>query len=168
MLDAFGNLSNMSPHTFELRQLFLKTRLSTLVSRLPTSAHHSRRHHSREEIEQPETVHCDNESMAIVPSGLVHQAQLDADIERAIKKIGPEAVHVSYRLDTDSTGEPSIFFRIVLAEGATGEDQLPEVTGRIAATLFDEIHPYENWGLIPYINYGSEAEWRKSEAGRTR
>lgn len=43
-------------------------------------------------------------------SGLVHQAQLAADIERARKKVGPEAVNVSYRLDTDSTGEPSIFF----------------------------------------------------------
>ena len=106
--------------------------------------------------------------MAIVPSGLVHQAQLAADIERAKTKVGPEAVDVSYRLDEDSTGEPSIFFRIILADWATVEGQLPEVTGRIAATLRDEIHPYENWGLFPYFNYGSEAEWRKSAAGRTR
>src|SRR3954470_14091578 len=115
-----------------------------------------------------EPARCDNEGMAIVPSGLVHQAQLAADIERAKEKLGPEALDVSYRLDKDSTGEPSIFFRIVLADWATEEDRLPEVTGRIAAALFDEIRPYENWGLSPYFNYGSESEWRKSKAGRAR
>lgn len=115
-----------------------------------------------------EAAHYDNEGIAIVGSGLVIQAQLAADIERAKKRIGPEAVDVSYRLDADSTGEPSIFFRIILADWATREDQLPEVTGRIAATLFDEIHPYENWGLFPYFNYGREADWRKSEGERKR
>ncbi|MBI4909287.1 MAG: hypothetical protein HY820_37055 [Acidobacteria bacterium] len=106
--------------------------------------------------------------MAIVPGGLVHQAQLAADVEQAKRKVGPEAVDVLYRLDVDSTGEPSIFFRIILADWATAEEHLTEVTSRIAATLRDEIRPYENWGLQPYFNYGSEGEWRKREGGRAR
>jgi hypothetical protein len=31
--------------------------------------------------------------MAIFSSGLVHQGQLDAEVEGAIHKLGPEAVH---------------------------------------------------------------------------
>jgi hypothetical protein len=96
--------------------------------------------------------------MAIVPSGHVQQSQLAAEVERAKTKLGPEAVDVSYRLDADSTGEPSIFFRIILADWATAEDNLSAVTGRIATTLFREIRPFENWGLHPYFNFGSSSE----------
>jgi hypothetical protein len=41
----------------------------------------------------------------MVPSGFVHQGQLDAEIKNAIGKLGPEAVHVTYNLGADSTGE---------------------------------------------------------------
>lgn len=97
-------------------------------------------------------------NMAIVPSGSVQQAQLAADVEMAKAKLGPEAIDVSYRLDVDSTGEPSIFFRIILADWATAEENLSAVTGRIATTLFKEIRPFENWGLHPYFNFGDSAE----------
>ncbi|HVW84009.1 MAG TPA: hypothetical protein VHB50_04995 [Bryobacteraceae bacterium] len=96
--------------------------------------------------------------MAMVPGGFARQVQLESAIEKAKAKLGPEAVGLSYRLDADSTGEPSIFFRIILAESATTENTLAEVTGRIATTLFDEIRPYENWGLHPYFNFGLRPE----------
>lgn len=96
--------------------------------------------------------------MAIVPSGLVQQAQLASAIENAKAKLGPAAVDLSYRLDADATGEPSIFFRIILAEWATAENTLAEVTGKISTTLFDEIRPYEDWGLHPYFNFGLQPE----------
>jgi hypothetical protein len=97
----------------------------------------------------------------MVPSGFVHQSQLDAEIKNAIGKLGPEAVHVAYNLGADSTGEPSIFFRIVLDDAATREDTLTEVTGRIADILFDEVRPIENWGLHPYFNFRSQSEQRR-------
>lgn len=97
----------------------------------------------------------------MVPSGFVHQGQLDAEIKNAVEKLGPEAVHVSYNLGADSTGEPSIFFRIVLADAAVREDTLTEITGRIAATLFDEIRPIENWGLHPYFNFRSQSDQQR-------
>ena len=99
--------------------------------------------------------------MPMVPSGFVHQAQLDSEIKNALRKLGPEAVHVAYNLGEDSTGEPSIFFRIVLTDAATREDTLAEVTGRIATILFDEVRPIENWGLHPYFNFRSESEQQR-------
>jgi hypothetical protein len=35
---------------------------------------------------------------------------------------------------------------------------LAEVTGRITGTLFEELHPYENWGLVPYFAFRSFSE----------
>jgi hypothetical protein len=99
--------------------------------------------------------------MPMVPSGFVHQGQLDAEIKSAVGKLGPEAVHVAYNLGADSTGEPSIFFRIVLADAAAREETLTEITGRIATILFDEVRPIENWGLHPYFNFRSQSEQKR-------
>jgi len=96
--------------------------------------------------------------MAMVPTGFVHQAQLVSEIAKAIRKLGKEAVRVNYSLGTDSTGESAIFFRIVLTDAASREDKLADVTGRIATILFDEIRPYENWGLLPYFSFRSKSE----------
>jgi hypothetical protein len=79
--------------------------------------------------------------MPLVSTGL---GQLDAEIKSAVGKLGPEAVHVAYRLREDSTGDPSIFFRIVLADSAFREKSLTEVTNSIATTLIDEVRPIEN------------------------
>jgi hypothetical protein len=94
----------------------------------------------------------------MVPTGFVHQTQLANEIEKAKRKLGKEAVRVNYSLGTDSTGESSIFFRIVLTDAASREDKLAEVTGRIAKALFDEVRPYENWGLLPYFSFRSKSE----------
>ena len=100
-------------------------------------------------------------NMPRVPSGFVHQGQLDAEIKNAIRKLGPEAVHVAYSLGTDSTDEPSIFFRIVLSDSAAREDTITEATGRISTILFDEVRPIENWGLHPYFNFRSQSEQQR-------
>jgi hypothetical protein len=97
----------------------------------------------------------------MVPTGIVHQTQLAGEIAKAIRKLGKEVVRVSYSMGTDSTGELSIFFRIVLADAASSEDKLAEVTSRIAAILFDEIRPQENWGLLPYFSFRSKSEQEK-------
>lgn len=96
--------------------------------------------------------------MPMVPSGFVHRGQLDAEIKNARRKLGPEAVDLFYNLDADSTGEPSIFFNIVLADAATREETLADTTGIIAMALFDELRPIENWGLHPYFNFRSQSE----------
>jgi len=97
-------------------------------------------------------------SMPTVPAGFVHQTQLANQIAKAVRKLGKDAVRVNYSLGADSTGEPSIFFRIVLTDAASREDKLAEVTGRIAAALFDELRPHENWGLLPYFSFRSKSE----------
>lgn len=99
----------------------------------------------------------DNE-IVHVPTGFVNQAQLGVLISHAAQHLGPEVVHVAYSLGPDSTGEPSVFFRILLADGYIHDDTIADLTGRIAGDLFDAVRPMENWGLRPYFNFRSKSE----------
>ena len=100
--------------------------------------------------------------MPIVPIGFVHQGQLDREVEKAVAKLSTrEVVRVSHSVGVDSTGEPAIFFRIVLTDSASKADALADVTGHVSATLFDELRPHENWGLIPYFSFRSKSEQDK-------
>ena len=84
-----------------------------------------------------------------------HQGELRSDLDNAISTLGPEVVNVTYRLDTDSTGDPAIYFHILLADWAVDtEDRIADTTGRIAAKLFDEAHLGAKWGPQPYFNWG--------------
>jgi hypothetical protein len=96
--------------------------------------------------------------MPMVRSGYVDQAQLDIEVANAIPKLGKEVVRLRHSVGTDTGGEPSIFFRIVLSDEAAREDVLSDVTRRIRTILFEEIRPYENWELIPYFSFRSKSE----------
>lgn len=90
--------------------------------------------------------------------GLIHQSELAEQIRLAKFNLGPDVEHVAYRIREDSTGEPSIFFRITLVDSATSENVIADVTGRVAETLFNAIHPVDNWGLRPYFNFRSHSD----------
>jgi hypothetical protein len=93
-----------------------------------------------------------------VPTGYVNQAQLGDLVAEVAGRLGPAVAHVAYRLGPDSTGEPSLFFRILLADPYIREETIADLTGRISKALFDAIRPVENWGLRPYFNFRSKSE----------
>lgn len=98
-------------------------------------------------------------AMPIIPSGLIHRAQVDREIAKAVRKLRKsDVVRVYHSIEADWSGEPAIYFRIVLTDPASVESNLMAVTSRITATLSDELRPYENWGLIPYFSFRSKSE----------
>ena len=96
--------------------------------------------------------------MEPIPSGYINQGQLATDVERAKLKLGTEVVRVRHNVGADTSGDPSLFFRVILKDSSIREDTLADLTGQIAAVFFDELRPYENWGLIPYFSFRSESE----------
>jgi hypothetical protein len=94
----------------------------------------------------------------VVPSGYINQAHLAAEIERVRQKLGPEVVHLKYSVGPDTGGEASIYFWIVLTDSASRRENLGDVTEKIVTLFFDELHPYENWGLNPYFSFRSQSE----------
>lgn len=97
-----------------------------------------------------------------VPTGFVNQAELDDAVSQAAKALDSREVRdVRFTLGSDSSGEPSIFFGILLTPYASHESRLADVTGRVASVLFDQLQPYNHWGLQPYFNFtSSQAHFR--------
>ena len=97
-------------------------------------------------------------ALPLVASRFVSEQQIDKAITAFVRRLGPEVVRVRYDISEDWTGDPAIFFRVVLTDQATREDRLGKVTTRIRAALEDKLKPRERWGLIPFIHFRSKSE----------
>jgi len=95
--------------------------------------------------------------MPTISRGFVDQGQLRDEVAQAARALeAGEVRDVQFSLGNDSSGEPAIFFGILLTPYGSQESRLAEVTGRVAAALFDRIQPYNRWGLQPYFNFTSD------------
>jgi len=95
---------------------------------------------------------------ADVPAGYLHLGHLGTIVKEASALLGPEVLHVAYTIRPDSTDEPSIFFRILLADSAFREETIIHLTRGIAESLLAAVRPLEDWGLRAYFNYRTKSE----------
>jgi hypothetical protein len=94
----------------------------------------------------------------IIPAGYLNLSHIGPIVAEAAQHLGPEVVHVAYRLRPDSTGEPSIYFRILIDDRYFSEDTIARLTNRISTALRDAVRPLEDWGLRPYFNYKTKSD----------
>jgi hypothetical protein len=92
-----------------------------------------------------------------VPSGFVNQQEIEAGVRRAAEALSPTVVRIRYSLGTDWTGDPSIFFRIVLTDEAAKRQRLGEIAQNVALSLEREVKNEEH-GLRAYVNFRSLSE----------
>jgi hypothetical protein len=91
------------------------------------------------------------------PTGFVNQAQLEGAVSGAAQTLDSREVReVRFSLGADANGEPSIFFGILLTPYAVHASRFADVTARVATALFDQLQPYNRWGLQPYFNFTSD------------
>lgn len=98
--------------------------------------------------------------MAIVPKVFINQSEVDTAVQRAAKALTQSVVRIRYDLGTDWTGDPSIFFRIVLKDEAARKAKLNEIANEISLMLMREVKPDEH-GLHSYFNFRSAEEQDK-------
>ena len=92
-----------------------------------------------------------------VQTKFVNQAELEGAVAEAATLLDPREVReVRFTLGTDSSGEPSIFFGILLTPYASHNLRLANVTGKVSTALFEHLQPYNHWGLQPYFNFTSD------------
>ena len=96
--------------------------------------------------------------MAIVSSGFVTESQVSEEVAKASRKLGEDVVQVRYNLGSDWTGDPSIYFRIVLTDASSKEEVVGEVADRVRTILSEELRIRENWGLNSYFNFCSKSD----------
>ncbi len=96
-----------------------------------------------------------------VPKAFAQQAQFEAAVEQAAKWLAPNVVNIIPTLDNDWSGEPAVFFMVILADEASHRDQLLSVSNRVLQAIIQEVQPFEEWGVLPYFNFRSQSEQAK-------
>ncbi len=95
--------------------------------------------------------------MPVVPRGFVNPNQIDAGVQRARQALAPAVVRIRYGLDNDWSGEPSVFFRVVLSDEAIRKEKLDEIDRRVKLTVLHEVQA-EELGLHSYFNFRTLSE----------
>jgi hypothetical protein len=94
----------------------------------------------------------------IIPRAHAEQEQFAAAIAEVERQLHPDVVYIRHSLGNDWTGEPSVFFRVLLSDAAGTRDQLLNVTNRIETAIVWQVEPLEQWGVLPSFNYRSQSE----------
>ena len=102
----------------------------------------------------------DNSSVPPVLKGIVNQQEIAQAVQRAANALAPTVVRIRYDFGSDWTGDPSIFFRIILADEAARKAKLSETAQTITLALLREVNAEEQ-GLHAYFNFRSLSELSK-------
>jgi hypothetical protein len=95
--------------------------------------------------------------MSSVRKHLSSQQDIESAVQRAAKSLAPTVVRVRFDTGFDATGEPSIFFRIVLSDKAAKDPKLSDTAQRISLKIMNEVRTDEK-GLHAYFNFRSVSE----------
>jgi hypothetical protein len=69
-----------------------------------------------------------------------------------------EVVKWDYAFDTDWSGEPAIFFRVVLTDAASDPQTLGRITTAFIKAITQNVDPLNEWDLLPYYSFRSQSE----------
>ena len=98
-----------------------------------------------------------------VPAAFVQQSQFEAEIQRTARQLAPAVLRIDSTLGDDWTGEPAVFFMVILEDSATAPDRLLKEANRASRAIVQEVQPLERWGVLPYFNFRSQSEHAQME-----
>lgn len=94
----------------------------------------------------------------MVPKAFVHQREFADAVERVEQKLGDRVIRIRHALDYDSTGDPAVYFRVVMPDASLADDKLLETTRHVSFVIEHELQPQEQWGVYPYFRFRSQSE----------
>jgi hypothetical protein len=98
----------------------------------------------------------DNKAM-YVPPAFIKPAQFRAAVARVERRF-PQVVRIIPEFRDDWTGEPSVFFMVILDDAAASHDQLLKISNQVSDTIDRQVQPREKWGLFSYFNFRTRSE----------
>jgi len=95
------------------------------------------------------------------PRAFAREAEFLDAVARVARQLSPDVVEIRTTFGHDWTGEPSVFFMVILADTVTGPDQLLKMYHRVEDGIDRQVEPLEQWGVIPYFSARSKSEQHK-------
>lgn len=92
-----------------------------------------------------------------VPTGIVKQTEIENRVRALERELAPDVVRIRHDIGEDWSGDPSIFFRVLLSDSAASEGRVWEVTDHVRDRLQNEFD-FSELGLLSYVNFRSESE----------
>ena len=85
---------------------------------------------------------------------------LEKQVQEIEKRFPGEVVGIRYSVGDDWSGDPAIFFRVLLTETASRRDVIGDIAYRVKRVLSDIVY-LDSPDYFPYVNYRSESEQEK-------
>lgn len=88
----------------------------------------------------------------------VDEKEVAARVAELERKFAPDVVRIRYTIQNDYSGDPAIYFRVLLTDEASRPPGLYKLTRKIDDTIWDEVDSLNRWGRFPYVWYRSVSE----------
>jgi hypothetical protein len=82
-------------------------------------------------------------------------------VKAAEEKFAPDVVRIRYHTGFDWSGDPAIFFRILLSDNASRRENLGDITARVRREIFNEFLRLGDSEYYPYTTFRSKSEQDK-------
>jgi|SRR5947209_7328371 len=86
--------------------------------------------------------------------------EFEQNVQQTARKFPDDVVRIRHSFGEDWSGDPAIYFRIVLSDEASRRERLADTTRRIRSELTDDLLLDES-EYIPYFDFRSRAEQDK-------
>jgi len=90
-----------------------------------------------------------------MPRAHRYEDQFAAAVAEVAKALPPEVVRVRYEFREDWVGEPSVFFKILMVDGAFKRGKMALLSREISRVFDQKLEPEEEWGIHAYFEYRS-------------
>ena len=93
----------------------------------------------------------------IVPSATAKKPQINAAVSEVVRELTPQVQYIRYNLAQDWSGDPAIYFRVLLSDEASKMPTLIDVASKVESLLSEKID-FSEIGVFAYFNYRNQFE----------
>ncbi len=90
--------------------------------------------------------------------GISQAAELHKQLNGITPQPAPGVVRWQHTFGTDWSGDPAIYFWVVLTDEASRKANLRESADGFTDVISGQVDLLNDWGLIPYFHFRSESE----------
>jgi hypothetical protein len=91
-----------------------------------------------------------------VPSAAVKQPQINIAVSSVVSELALDVRRVRFEIGDDWSGQPAIFFRVLLSDDASRR-RLRDITTSVVWRMSEKLN-LPDLGLFPCFDFGSESE----------